>query len=1399
MAALDVFSPETKEWFERNFAAPTPAQEKGWPVIASGKSVLIQAPTGSGKTLAAFLSAIDRLTPTPNAGLRVLYVSPLKALNYDVERNLRGPLAGLRSELRVAVRTGDTPQKERAAMLRNAPDILITTPESLFLMLTSQARELLRSVDTLILDEVHAVAGTKRGAHLALSVERLEALATQPIQRIGLSATQRPLEEIGRFVGGGRPIELVDAGVAKELDLEVVIPVDDMREPGTGREEGYDARSIWPSIYPALVELVRAHRSTIVFVNNRRLAERLALRLNEVAEEEIARAHHGSLAREQRTVIEEDLKAGRIPCLVATSSLELGIDMGAVDLVIQVESPKSVARGLQRIGRAGHSLGEVSKGRIFPKFRADLLECAVVAQRMREGAIEETQIPRNPLDVLAQQIVAICADEEIEVAELHDLVRRAYPFAELSRAQLENVLDMLAGRYPSDEFAELRPRIVWDRTAGVIRGRPGSRRLAVTNAGTIPDRGLFGVFIAGEGGSRVGELDEEMVYEARAGQVIVLGASSWRIEDITRDRVLVSPAPGVPGAVPFWKGEGVGRPYELGEAIGRFTRELLAQKESKIADLDERAERNLLAYLREQERATGAVPSDRTVVVERFRDEIGDWRVCILTPFGARVHAPWAMAVGARLRESLGIEVQSIWSDDGIAFHLPDADSPPATDLLILDPDELEDLVLAEVGQTALFGARFRENAARALLIPRWRPGVRTPLWQQRLKAQGLLQVARKYSSFPIVLETYRECLKDVFDLPALKRLLGAIRAREFDLVDVETASASPFASSLLFDYIATYMYEDDTPPAERRAQALSLDRDLLRELLGQEELRELIDADALAEVEASLRPFPKDSESLHDVLRLRGDLRVGEFDESHAAILEAERRAIRVEIAGEERLTAAEDTGRYRDALGVMPPSGLPDVFLEAVPDALLSLVARYARGRGPFTTAEASAWFGRDVAEELRELERQEKLVRGELRPGGTEREWCDAEVLRRLRRASLAALRREVEPVEQAALGRFLPSWHGIDRRASLREALIPLQALALPVALWESELLPRRVPGYRPEQLDQLCASGELVWVGAGLDRVAVFFRDDAALLGRPAAAPAPEGETHDAIRAALAGGAKFWSDLGLDDALPALWDLVWAGEVTNDSWAPLRAERRYQAPRPDRRVRRFSRARIQQTTATQGRWSLAAPLFDGVADRRALAELLLERHGIVTRDSVRAEGIAGGYGAVYGELKALETLGSCRRGYFVEGLGGAQFALGGAVERLRELRPREGDDAEPLVLAAADPAQPYGAVIPWPKRSGARAARVAGAHVVLLGGEAALYVERGGRSLVPLREPAGDWLRPALAALVSFVKQGGAKRLAVERFDGEPVTETDVMPLLVEAGFLAGPRRAVLRA
>jgi len=1398
---LAQFSPAVRSWFEQTFDAPTPAQAQGWPAIASGSHTLIQAPTGSGKTLAAFLWAIDQAKP--GEGVQVLYVSPLKALNYDVERNLRGPLAGIGSPLEVAVRTGDTPPKERAAMQRKPPDILITTPESLFLILTSQAHEMLRTVRFLIVDEVHAVAGTKRGAHLALSLERLERLAAEPVQRIGLSATQRPLDEIGRFVSGGRAIQLVDAGTRKELDLRVVVPVEDMREPGEGN-------SIWPSIYPALLELVEAHRSTIVFVNNRRLAERLALRLNELAEREIARAHHGSLAREQRVEVEELLKRGEIPALVATSSLELGIDMGAVDLVVQVESPKSVATGLQRVGRAGHRLGEPSKGRIFPKFRADLLESAVVARRMTEGAIEETRIVRNPLDVLAQQVVAVSAREEISVDDLHDLVRAAYPFRDLSRQQLENVLDMLAGRYPSEEFSELRPRIVWDRVGGLVRAREGARRLAVTNAGTIPDRGLFGVYLV-EGGGRVGELDEEMVYEARQGQTFLLGASTWRIEEITRDRVLVSPAPGIPGVVPFWKGEGIGRPFELGREIGRTARELVALDDEAATArltgehaLDDRAAVNLLTFLREQEAATSAIPSDRTIVVERFRDEIGDWRLCLLTPFGGRVHAPWSLALVARLRDTLGLEVNSIWSDDGIALHLPDADAPPATADLMIDPGELEELVVAELGGTALFGARFRENAARALLIPRRRPGQRTPLWQQRLKAQALLQVARRYADFPVILETFRECLQDVFDLPSLRSVLGELQSRRIDVVDVETPRASPFASSLLFDYVATYMYEDDTPLAERRAQALALDRDLLKELLGQEELRDLLDPRALEQVEGELRGSPRSPDALHDLLLRRGDLAPGEYREELATPLVEERRAVRVRVGGAERLIAAEDAGRYRDAVGSMPPSGLPDTFLEAGEAPLRFLLVRYARGRGPFTSAETAARFAlplERVEPELTSLEREGRLVRGELRPGGSEREWCDPDVLRRLRRASLAALRKQVEPTDQSALGRFLPAWQGVDRRAPLREALVPLQGLSLPVGLWERDVLPRRVPAFQPAQLDQLCASGEVVWVGAGLERVALFFREDAPVLGRPAALPPPTDPAHDAIRSALAGGALFWFDLvreaGLEaeSALPALWDLVWAGEITNDAWQPLRAERRFRAPRAERRPRRFSRNRANAITATQGRWSTTEGLFPGAPEPRALAELLLERQGVVTRDGVRAEGVPGGYGAVYQELRKLETLGVCRRGYFVEGLGGAQFALPGAVERLRDTSA--GTDA--LVLAAADPAQPYGGAVPWPRRAGSRAARVAGAYVVLLGGEAALFVERGGRTIVPLRDPEEDWLRDALAALVAHARKTGLKRLAVERFDGRPVAETEVMPLLVEAGFLAGPRRAVLRA
>ncbi len=1491
---LAPFSAPVRRWFEASFAGPTPAQAGGWAAISGGENALICAPTGSGKTLASFLWGIDRLARTPElgTGVRIVYISPLKALSYDIERNLRAPLRGIGADISVGLRTGDTPQKDRRAMAKTPPDILITTPESLYLMMSSAVREILTGVEAVIVDEIHAVAQTKRGSHLALTLERLDHLVrtstgepsgdgSRPsgIQRIGLSATQRPLERIAQFlVGPKRECRIVDAGTRKDLDLEIVVPVEDMADPGAPAyptedgtaqpseiEPSAHVRSIWPAIYPELLRLVQTHTSTIIFVNNRRAAERLAKRLNELANGEgeselpatehgghsagdggggvlgapveIARAHHGSLSHEERTLVEEMLKSGELPCLVATSSLELGIDMGAVDLVIQVESPKSVTRGLQRIGRAGHGIGETSKGRIFPKYRGDLLECAVVARRMREGEIEETTIPQNPLDVLAQHIVSMAALGEWPVDEVEAVVTATEPFHDLSREQLENVLDMLDGRYPSDRFAELRPRIVWDRMEGTIHGRKGARQLVVTNAGTIPDRGLYGVHLPD--GRRVGELDEEMVYEARAGQTFLLGASTWRIEEITRDRVIVTPAPGAPGAVPFWRGDGIGRPAELGRAIGAFAREAVAREPAELArdyDLDRRAAGNLVTYLREQQDATRVVPSDETIVVERFRDEIGDWRLCVLSPYGGRVHAAWGLALAAKIRTERDLEADAIWSDDGIVIHLPDADEPPPADLVLIDPAELEDLVVGELSGSALFGARFRENASRSLLIPRAYPGKRTPLWQQRLKSQSLLEVARDFPRFPVVLETYRECLRDVLDLPALVDLLEKLHARSLSLVEVETPTASPFASSLLFDYVATYMYEGDTPNAERRAAALALDRDLLRELLGQEELRELIDPEALEEVEAQLQHRTEagragDRDALQQVLRNLGDLTTEEAAErvatgySAESMLEklaAERRIAKVRIAGEERWIASEDAGLYRDALGVPPPPGLPETFLADHPDAMRALVRRYARTHGPFPTGRLQQRYGVDPGPALRELESEGALVRGELLPGGTEREWCDSDVLRRVRRASLARLRKEVEAADRTELARFLPSWQNVDafRPAGagpdrLREALVPLQGVALTPSVWERDVLPRRLGAYSQNWLDQLCTSGELIWIGAGSlgrsdGRVALYFREDVRLAGPPPAngkLEIPQGEVHDAIRERLAAGPSFWLDLVADidrsaeELHDALWDLAWAGEVTNDAFSPLRAPRLRAVPRTERQGRRFARRRSTAGATVQGRWSLTAPIFAGApgpgARLRAQAELMMERYGIVTRETVLAEGVPGGFSTLYAELGNLELLGTARRGYFVEGLGGAQFALPGAVERLRSLPESQG---EYLVLAATDPANPYGASLPWPKlEGGRRPGRTPGAYLLTRDGEPEVFVERGGRGLLRLRAMSEGELGNAMQALADAVAAGRLPKLAIEKLDGEAVIGSGHEEALIGAGFSRGPRKLTASA
>lgn len=1540
-SALDTFSPATRNWFAGAFPAPTAAQEGAWSAIGEGSDVLVVAPTGSGKTLAAFLSALDSLASAPPPAesrkrCRVLYVSPLKALAVDVERNLRSPLTGIRQEavrlglpepeVRVGIRSGDTPAAERRSLATRPPDILITTPESLFLMLTSSAREALAGVETVILDEVHAVAGTKRGAHLALSLERLDELLPKPARRIGLSATVRPVDEVARFLSPRRRVESVQPASGKEFDLSVVVPVEDLGELGGSpvTDEGAGERpSIWPHVEERITDLIQSHRSTIVFANSRRLAERLCNRLNEIAYERatgetmpedhspaelmgaassasgapplIARAHHGSVSKEQRSQVEEDLKAGRLPAVVATSSLELGIDMGAVDLVVQVESPPSVASGLQRVGRAGHQVGAVSTGVVFPKYRGDLVQSAVVTERMREGRIEALRVPSNPLDVLAQQIVAMTAMDTWQFDDLLALARRAAPFASLPESAFTAVLDMLAGRYPSDAFAELRPRVVWDRVAGTVTGRPGAQRLAVTSGGTIPDRGLFGVFLAGadpkKGGGRVGELDEEMVYESRTGDVFTLGTTSWRIEDITRDRVLVSPAPGVPGRLPFWKGDQLGRPLELGRALGAFVREVgaLPEEDARLrlltAGLDGWAADNVLSYLKEQREACGHIPDDRTVVVERFRDELGDWRVVVHSPFGAQVHAPWALALGARLCERYGMDAQVMHADDGIVLRLPDADllgldlldegasgegtafdaeqAPVGAQDVTFDKGEIEQIVTDQVGSSALFASRFRECAARALLLPRRSPGKRTPLWQQRQRASQLLQVASGFGSFPIVLEAVRECLQDVFDVPGLTELMGDLEARRVRLVEVTTPEASPFARSLLFGYVAQFLYEGDSPLAERRAAALSLDSRLLSELLGQAELRELLDPEVLAELERELQWRTedrriKDAEGVADALRVLGPLTSAELaergaDPAWARELAAARRVIEVRIASVEHWAAVEDAGRLRDALGVALPVGVPEAFTEPVRDPLGDLLARYARTHGPFTAAAAAERFGlgRAVTEgALERLGASGRVVQGEFHPSGIGQEWCDATVLRRLRRRSLAALRQELEPVEPTALARFLPPWQhlggqGLRGLDGLVRAVEQLQGASVPASALEKLVLPSRVAQYHPAMLDELTATGELLWAGSGSlpgkdGWVSLHLAENAPLL-LPPPHPLELTPLHRSVLDALAGGyGLFFRQIadqvrGADPAVSdqaladAIWELTWSGRLTNDTAAPLRAllgsgrtagSTAHRARRSVPRGRFGALATAPRTASrtgpptVAGRWSLLPPLEpDPTLRAHALARALLDRHGVVTRGAVAAEGVEGGFLAMYRVLSAFEDSGQARRGYVVEGLGAAQFAMDGAVDRLRASataaeRESGGPPRQALVLAAADPANAYGAALPWPEPptgAGHKPGRKAGAMVVLVDGELAMYMERGGKTLLAwpstsLDDPSAPdpRLEGAAHALAGSAAGGSLGTVTVERVNGEPALTSPFGAHLENAGFHATPRGLRLR-
>ncbi|WP_375386562.1 ATP-dependent helicase [uncultured Microbacterium sp.] len=1459
---LERFGPATRDWFRGAFSAPTSAQIGAWDAISHGKHALVVAPTGSGKTLSAFLWAIDRIfrekAVVPDAGAtaapkrtrgaprpekipatRILYISPLKALGVDVERNLRSPLVGIGQsarrlgirvpEVTVGVRSGDTTSADRRKLVSEPPDILITTPESLYLMLTSQAGETLREVHTVIVDEVHAVAATKRGAHLALSLERLDALRreqdAQPAQRIGLSATVRPIDEVARFLGGSAPVEIVAPRATKAFDLKVIVPVDDMLNPppppGSAEEQADDSSgewfqgdtrlrpestemtgSVWPHVEEAIVDRIVQHRSTIVFCNSRRLAERLTGRLNEIYSERmgmdapgpkaipaammaqagissgadpvLAKAHHGSVSKEQRALVEEELKSGILRCVVATSSLELGIDMGAVDLVIQVEAPPSAASGLQRVGRAGHQVGEVSRAALFPKHRSDVLHTAIVTERMLAGQIESIAVPQNPLDILAQQTVAACALGAIEVEDWYETVKRSAPFRTLPRSAFEATLDLLAGRYPSDEFAELRPRLVWDRDAGTLTGRPGAQRIAVTSGGTIPDRGLFGVFVAGESqNARVGELDEEMVYESRVNDVFTLGTTSWRIVEITHDRVNVLPAYGQPGKVPFWHGDGLGRPAELGEALGKFSRDIStatpekAQARLSEAGLDERASANLLAYLSEQREATGTLPTDKSLTVELGHDEVGDWRVILHSPYGMKVHAPWALAVNARIRERLGVEGSAVASDDGIIARVPDATAePPGAELFVFDPDELEQIVIDEVGGSALFASRFRECAARALLLPRFNPNRRSPLWQQRQRSAQLLEVARRHPTFPIILETLREVLQDVYDLPSLVRITRGIGDRRIRLIETTTSQPSPFARDLLFGYVGAFMYEGDSPLAERRAAALSVDPSLLSELLGKVEMRELLDPEIIAQFEREAQRLDPERrargvEGVADLLRVLGPLDAAEVaarleDDDHpvadpdpaaasahlAALIDA-RRAIPVTIAGVARVAAIEDAGRLRDALGAALPVGIPNAFLEPYPDPLGDLVARFARTHGPFTADAFAARFGVGVAVARHTLQRLEgagRVTSGFFLPdpsagastgsasSGQDAEWCDTEVLRRLRMRSLAAIRGSVEPVPPEAFARFLPVWQhvtrpleGIDGVAAVVEQLA---GVAIPASAWESLILPARVADYSPAMLDELTATGEVVWSGhgslPGRDGWIALHPSDAASL----TLPAPDDEIVPAslearvLEALAGGGAYFASQLrALTEAdneqsvIEALWSLTWSGRVTNDTFAPIRTLLGGGA-QTHRVARKAPRARMYRGTtlarpaapprppALGGRWSLLpAPEPDATVRAAASASLLLDRYGVITRGSVQSEGVPGGFAQAYRVLAGFEQAGHCRRGYVIEKLGAAQFAASQTVDRLREFAGLP--DPAPLrtvTLAATDPANPYGAAL-----------------------------------------------------------------------------------------------------
>ncbi len=1609
-------------------------QNQAWEVISEGKNALIVAPTGSGKTLAAFLWSLSQLTSQSflehtsekdassraQGGTRVLYVSPLKALGVDVDRNLAAPLAGIArtaaamgetvAPVRVGVRSGDTPSSERAKMLRNPPEILITTPESLYLMLTSKAAGTLRGVDTVIIDEVHAVAGTKRGTHLALSLERLEMITNTPVQRIGLSATVNPIDTVASFLGGDRPVTVVNPRIAKAWDVHVRSVVEDFQDPpamedlvasnyedtaadGTGEAPEFEPidealvgpsligeglggvtdngsgmrvasgvdkesalpqqKSVWPHVQRAVYEQIMDNRSTLVFVNSRRSAERLTGALNEEWAKEhdpdslaaptrrdpaqlmaqsaqvtgvepvIARAHHGSVSKDERADIEESLKAGRLKAVVATSSLELGIDMGLVDHVIQVGAPPSVSAAVQRCGRAGHTVGAVSRATIYPLHKQDAEAATVVVDRMLKGELEPLHVVTNALDVLAQHTVAMAAqaevtsDKELDVEQWWRMVRRAHPYAALPRDAFDGVIELISGHYPSTDFADLKPRVVYDPTAGTLSARPGAQRIAVTSGGTIPDRGMFGVFLAAgteTGARRVGELDEEMVYESRVGDVFTLGASSWRIVEITRDQVIVAPAAGHTGRLPFWTGDAEGRPVQLGEAIGKHRR---AWGKGTLEDLRgaeflcNNTLANLDAFYHDQKESAGVIPDEKTILVERFRDEIGDWRVVVHTPFGRGVNAPWAMALSAQLQRDTGIDAMAVAGDDGMVLRLPYSEDPPGLELLLgaADeggevPDDPADHLVADVmdnvGSSALFAGRFRECAARSLLLPRRQPGKRQPLWQQRQRAAQLLDVARNHPEFPVMVETMRECLHDVYNLDALARVVRGVQIRGGDgairVAEVTTEAPSAFAESLLFTYTSAFMYEGDSA---ERAAALAVDPALLAKVLGTSGEGLLLDPKVIRQVVDAAQWLAEGrravtAEQVVDMLRQLGPLTAEQIlerrDRTRATGADGDQggqrfsdddpladvraliphRVIEVSFGGAKKLAVAEDMPLLRDGLGVpVPPGAAADP--SHVPDALDQLLLRWMRHRGPVTAADAAAEFGLGVATAASLLRRwvdQKRLDSGtfihtsaaasvsptEQRFGGSEldTQFIDVGMLRRLRSATLAAARGALEPVSRETYARFLLAWHGVgeSEREDLLGVIEQLAGVPLPASAWETLVLPSRIPGYQPGDLDDLLSSGEVIAVGAGTtgsnDSLVMLLPGDLApaLLEPASEAPAVGMVATQILDHLGHGGAFLASELGQvigadhREIDAAMWELFDASLITPDSFAALRrrlvdagssGKQAHRAPRRDRgrgstrRLRmgrtsfaqaakseqaRARRAAINAHATVPGRWAAVPTASADAADRAvARSEAWLDRYGVVTRGSIVAEKSSGGFAETYRTLSAWEDSGVVLRGYVVEGLGGAQFAPRGVINQLRRMEDGQtgGRDAQQLsgrgeravLLAAADPANPFGSALPWPEHPEGTASphRGAGALVVLKNGQLLAHLTRGAHGVtlfagsmeVSLDDAqsghvvASNRIAEVVEALSAAVRAGHLAPVVLERINGASVMESDTKP------------------